>query len=102
MASAIYAPSLKIGGSNGRSGNVTCSFNETIYTSDDNAHIMQWLSPLEPQNRHQAVSTDRLDGVGSWLLETGEFREWRDGESGVDRAVVFCSGDPGVGKTYLR
>ena len=63
---------------------------------------MSWLSPLEPSNRHQGVCADRLDGAGNWLLETGEFREWGCSEGGADKAVLFCSGNPGVGKTYLR
>ena len=48
------------------------------------------------------MRTDRVDGVGNWLLETNEFREWRSNGGGADKAVLFCSGDPGVGKTYLR
>ena len=54
------------------------------------------------RGKHQDVRTDRLDGVGNWLLETKEFREWRSKEGGADKAVLFCYGDPGVGKTYLR
>jgi len=63
---------------------------------------MRWLSPLEPNNRHQGVSSERFDGVGGWLLETTELREWRCGEDGDDKPILFCSGNPGVGKTYLR
>ena len=63
---------------------------------------MRWLCPLEPGNRHDSVRINRFEGVGNWVLETSEFREWRGGEGGVDKAVLFCSGDPGVGKTYLR
>jgi len=87
---------------NVNSGNITSSFNKNIYMSDEDALIMRWLSPLEPNNRHQGVRTERLDGVGDWFLETSEFREWRGGEAGDDKAVLFCSGNPGVGKTYLR
>ena len=64
--------------------------------------ILQWLSPLEPQQRHQGVRTDRLDGVGNWVLETSEFRKWYDAEDGCVEPVLFCYGNPGVGKTYLR
>jgi len=64
--------------------------------------ILQWLSPLEPQQRHQGVRTDRLDGVGNWVLETNEFRKWCDAEDGCVSPVLFCYGSPGVGKTYLR
>jgi len=63
--------------------------------------ILQWLSPLEPQRRHQGVRTGRLDGIGNWVLETHEFKEWSDGEDGCVEPVLFCCGNPGVGKTYL-
>jgi len=64
--------------------------------------ILQWLSPLEPQQRHQGVRADRLHGVGNWVLETSEFKKWRDAEDGCDEQVLFCHGNPGVGKTYVR
>jgi len=99
MAQTPYPVSF--GDNNSNRGNTTGSFN-TFYMSDEDARIMRWLSPLEPNIRHQGVRTDRFDGVGDWLLETTEFREWRDGEGGADKAVLFCSGNPGVGKTYLR
>ena len=64
--------------------------------------ILQWLSPLEPQQRHQGVRTDRLGDIGNWVLETNEFRKWSDKEDGCVEPVLFCHGNPGVGKTYLR
>ena len=94
--------SVSIGDGNTHSGNIIGSFNTTFNKSDEDAQIMRWLSPLEPNNRHQDVRTDRLNGVGDWLLEVSEFREWRDSKDRADKAVVFCSGNPGVGKTYLR
>jgi len=100
MARTSY--SVSIGDSSAHSGNVIGSFNNTFYLFDENEQIMRWLSPLEPNNRHHDVRTDRFDGVGEWFLEKSEFREWRDCEGGADKAVLFCSGNPGVGKTYLR
>jgi len=94
--------SVNMGDGNMQSGNITGSFNNTFYQSDEDAEILRWLSPLEPNNRHQGVRTDRLDGVGDWFLETSEWREWRGSEGRTDKAVLFCSGNPGVGKTYLR
>jgi len=91
-----------MGDGNTDCGNITGSFNNTIYNSDHDAQVMRWLSPLEPNNRHQGIRTDRFDGVGDWLFETREWREWRGTECGADKAVLFCSGNPGVGKTYLR
>ena len=69
---------------------------------DEGRQILQWLSPLEPQQRHQGVRADRVDGVGNWVLETSEFRTWRDAEDGGVEPVLFCHGNPGVGKTYVR
>jgi len=102
MAQTTHTHSVNIGDNNDRCGNITRSFNNIFNLSDGDAQIMRWLSPLEPQNRHQSVRTDRLGGVGDWLLETREFREWRGGEGGANKAVLFCSGNPGVGKTYLK
>jgi len=92
--------SVSFGDDNANCGNINNISN--TYMSDEDAQIMRWLSPLEPNNRHQSVRTERFDGVGDWLLETSEFREWRCNEGGADKAVLFCSGNPGVGKTYLR
>jgi len=100
MAQTSHVLSAGFGDGNWNCGNINGSFNTIM--SDDDARIMRWLSPLEPNERHQGVRTDRFDGVGDWLLETSEFREWRSSRGGTDNAVLFCSGDPGVGKTYLR
>jgi len=102
MAPTPNTHSFKIGDGNVNSGNITASFNTAINKSDEDAQVMRWLSPLEPGYRHDSVRTNRFAGVGNWLLETSEFREWREGEGGADRAILFGSGNPGVGKTYLR
>ena len=105
MDRTTYPHSISIGNSNVNSGNVTNS-NNTVnlnqIIANENPEIMRWLSPLDPRGRHQGVRTKRFDGVGNWLLETNRFRKWRSGEGGADRPVLFCPGDPGVGKTYLR
>ena len=100
MARTANIQSVSMGDGNAHCGNIVGSFN--IYKSDEDLQIMHWLSPLEPNGRHQGVRTDRFDGVGDWLLETKEFREWRSSDGGANLAVLFCSGNPGVGKTYLR
>ena len=71
--------------------------------ADDLSQILTWLSPLEPRLQHQDIRDRRVENIGQWLLETEEFRSWcasGGGESGD--AVLFCYGDPGVGKTYIR
>ncbi|RPA88511.1 hypothetical protein L873DRAFT_1115821, partial [Choiromyces venosus 120613-1] len=72
-------------------------------SDEEKEKILKWLSPLEPHQRHQHVRSERLDGVGDWLLETEEFLKWSGPktENGCDHAVLFCSGNPGVGKTHL-
>ena len=86
-------------------GNIN-SFNNIVNINtekgDEERQILQWLSPLEPQLRHQGVRTDRLDGVGNWVLETSDFINWRDTKDGCVGPVLFCYGNPGVGKTYVR
>ena len=101
MAQTTHIQSIRVGDGNTHSGNIT-NINNNVYKSDEDAQIMRWLSSLEPNNRHQGVRNERFDGVGDWLLDTSEFREWRDSEDGADKTVLFCSGNPGVGKTYLR
>jgi len=71
-------------------------------TNHERHQILQWLSPLEPQKRHQGVRTSQLDGIGNWVIETNEFRRWSGAGDGCAEPVVFCDGNPGVGKTHLR
>jgi len=86
--------------------NNTHSFNNVWnYTIvDDRSPLLTWLSPLEPRLRHQDIQERRVDNVGEWLLQTEEFRNWHDwsGEDESDKAVLFCYGGPGVGKTFIR
>ena len=70
--------------------------------SDEKRQIMEWLSPLAPRERHQAISDGRMDGIGTGLLRTNEFEKWHTSEDQAVNPVLFCHGGPGVGKTYLR
>ena len=72
--------------------------------ADDRSNILTWLSPLDPKSRHQDIQDRRVGNIGEWLLQTEEFRNWQAGgaEGESDHAVLFCYGDPGVGKTYIR
>jgi len=40
---------------------------------------MRWLFLLEANARYQGMRTNRFNGAGDWLLETGGPREWRGG-----------------------
>ena len=103
---------------NNNSFNNTISLNNTISINNvcnvngsgsadertERAEVLKWLSPLEPRIRHDDISAQRVDHVGDWLLRTEEYQNWFDGISGgePDNSVLFCYGDPGVGKTYIR
>ena len=94
--------------------NTTNSFNTTITSdtinvnnfgsTDEKAEILAWLSPLDPWIRHHDIRALRVEYVGDWLLGTEEYRNWVDGNHGEesDNSALFCYGDPGVGKTYIR
>jgi len=79
------------------------STNIILTTPDDEPKILAWLSPLQPQVRHQDICEQRVDTVGNWLLETKEFRGWYNGneDGGSDHTALFCYGEPGVGKSYI-
>ena len=87
--------------------NVNCFnvSNTIIFTApDEESKILAWLSPLDPQMRHHDICNQRVDSIGDWLLETKEFRDWYNGseKEGSDHGALFCYGDPGVGKSYIR
>jgi len=88
-------------------GNVSGSYNNTwnhcnIRVTDERRHLLEWLSPLAPRLRHRDVRRSQAEGVGDWLLSTEEFINWSTGADGVVNPVLFCYGDPGVGKTHIR
>ena len=80
------------------------NFSNTNTVAEERSEILAWLSPLQPQRRHYDIRTRRVGKVGDWLLQTEEYRNWFGGirESNSDGSALFCYGDPGVGKTYIR
>ena len=91
---------------NTNSLNTTVNINPTvkITAADERSNILAWLSPLEPRIRHKDIQEKRVENIGGWVLETEAFKNWyaSSGGSGSDNAVLFCYGDPGVGKTFIR
>ena len=86
--------------------NNTNSFNiqNNYVVADDRSPLLTWLSPLEPRLRHRDIQERRVDNVGEWLFQTEEFKRWHAGrgEGEGDKAILFCYGGPGVGKTHIR
>jgi len=92
--------------------NTTNSYNTTTTSNvwnnctvaDDLSPLLTWLSPLDPGLRHSDIQERRVKDVGGWLMETKEFRTWSglSGGGEGDEAILFCYGNPGVGKTFIR
>jgi len=87
--------------------NNTNSFNNVYNVnpiSDERAEILAWLSPLDPRLQHQDIRAHRIKYVGDWLLQKEQYRNWFNGiyGGGPNNSTLFCYGDPGVGKTYIR
>ena len=82
------------------------SFNvsNNFTVADDRSNILAWLSPLDPKSRHHDIQERRVENVGEWLLQSEEFRNWCAGSGGDEsnNGILFCYGNPGVGKTYIR
>jgi len=72
--------------------------------ADDRSQLLAWLSPLNPGSRHWDIQEHRTNDIGEWLLGTEEFRRWyAGGQRGEgESAVLFCYGDPGAGKTFIK
>ena len=91
------------GDSNTNVGNVSHSYNTiNVGVDEEPLRIQAWLSPLEPDLRHRAVSNRRLDGIGDWVLQKNEFKSWRKSEGGLIDPTLVCYGGQGVGKTFIR
>jgi len=73
-------------------------------TTANGRQLLTWMSPLSPGLQHWNVRERLVNHVGEWLLETKELKRWYAGsEVGEgESAVLFCYGDPGVGKTFIR
>jgi len=71
--------------------------------ADRRRYIQSSLSIPELLIRHHDIRADRVKGIGDWFLRTEEYQNWFDGiqYGELDNPVLFCSGDPGVGKTYI-
>ena len=89
--------------SNTNSGNVLNSYNNiNLRIDEESLRIQEWLSPLDPNKRHQDVRNRRFDGVGEWVLQRSEFESWRESRDGSVNRTLLCYGGPGVAKTYIR
>lgn len=80
------------------------SFNtNNITVTDAWSGVLAQPCPTEPRFRNFTLGTHRVEGVGNWLLWTEQFRTWRslNGQCELQKPILFCDGDPGVGKTHI-
>ncbi|KAJ7591832.1 ankyrin repeat-containing domain protein [Mycena floridula] len=56
-----------------------------------------WLSPLNFEAMQYNFVSSCTPSTGEWLLADAEFQRWTAGHVGI----LWCPGDPGVGKTML-
>ena len=43
--------------------------------------ILEWVYPREHDTRHYAISKQRMNGSGEWVLRTDQFRIWEERSS---------------------
>ncbi|KAK2786337.1 hypothetical protein FQN53_006705 [Emmonsiellopsis sp. PD_33] len=70
---------------------------ESMQKDSESERIRGWLNPPDPSTNLNEARKKRLNGTGSWLLETELFRQWKSGS----RQYLWLHGIPGCGKTVL-
>jgi hypothetical protein len=59
--------------------------------------ILDWLCPTDYSQQQNDHWTNRAENTGEWIFETVEFEQWEH----TSTNILFCPGDPGVGKTTI-
>ena len=73
-----------------------------VRQDDQRMKMLNWLSPLQPQKRHQDVRSMRLNNTGGWLLNDQRFTAWCTGQGlEPEDRILCCYGMPGAGKTVM-
>lgn len=60
-------------------------------------HILDWLSPIDPETNYKRARSLRQQGTGEWLFHEPQFQSWLADESDF----LWIHGVPGSGKTVL-
>lgn len=60
--------------------------------------ILGWLSSVAHNEKQTDTLRRRHENTGMWFLELAEFQDWLKNET---KNILWCKGDPGVGKTIL-
>ena len=62
--------------------------------------VLNWLSTVKHEQKHNDIRMPRMSGTGEWLLKEAKFRSWRDDSKSRDN-VLWCHGIQGSGKSVL-
>ncbi|CCX07110.1 Similar to hypothetical protein AOR_1_932164 [Aspergillus oryzae RIB40]; acc. no. XP_003189429 [Pyronema omphalodes CBS 100304] len=65
--------------------------------------LLQWISPSEPNKRHDDIKHRRMDNTGDCFLKDEKFEKWYDiqGLEKDSSPLFVCSGIPGAGKSVM-
>ncbi|KAL9108093.1 MAG: hypothetical protein Q9227_007068 [Pyrenula ochraceoflavens] len=66
----------------------------------DKSAFYGWLGNVDTTGTYKSAVKDRLEGTGDWIYEDLKVRKWLSGDIDGEK-VLWMSGDPGAGKTYL-
>ncbi|KAI9847544.1 MAG: hypothetical protein M1838_000843 [Thelocarpon superellum] len=64
---------------------------------DQSLQILDWISPLDFTSQETDLLDQRLPGSYDWFLKLERFRDWMNKDGGR----LWCTGEPGAGKTML-
>ncbi|KAI5782377.1 hypothetical protein DFH27DRAFT_579250 [Peziza echinospora] len=76
----------------------TTNINNYAPKPDTLAMTLDWLSDLQFEERHHAISSQRKPNTGNWFLKHEAFLDWCEGQ---EKRVLFCPGIPGAGKSVI-
>ncbi|KAF8241497.1 hypothetical protein K440DRAFT_503370, partial [Wilcoxina mikolae CBS 423.85] len=65
---------------------------------ENRRQLLLWLSELDFDKEHDAIFVKRHQDTGRWLIDCPEFGDWIDAEKS---SMLWCYGNPGVGKSVL-
>jgi hypothetical protein len=51
-------------------------------------HVLEWLSSIDFQAKHDALKSKRVENSAIWFLECEEFNKWVTGTSNT----LYCRG----------
>ncbi|KAF5648632.1 purine and uridine phosphorylase [Fusarium sp. NRRL 52700] len=68
-----------------------------LHQTQQHKDVLDWLTPTDYSLFQSDNIGRRQPGTGQWLLNSTQFRNWRDSPN----QTLFCPGIPGAGKTIL-